>query len=506
MTVSQGNGSLAAFVVVLSETDRKKRSREAGVTRRWLVVAVLILVLTGCSARGVWPDKDAALAAVDEQRALDAVARLASPEYTGRRTGTPGEARAAEWIASQFKDVGLRQLDGTDNYLSTYSVPLYTITAFTGVTARGAAGEAFLGDRGLAAPYAGSGAVQADAVLAGFGVTMPGYDEYAGLDVGGKVVVLLRYSAPSRAVPEEQTYLASKIGRAAANGAAGVIILDIPSSPNPLDMRGQTASAIPDAPPSALASVAGARSLFWAAGLAYDDVVSDAWAGKVVSQDLGLTVQFGITAEWSSAVPAYNVVGVLPGRDTTREILICAHHDHLGIDRGSVMYPGADDDASGVATVIEVARSMIAAGGTPPISVLFASFSGEEEGLLGSHAFAAARPDLAHSLAGVIDLDMMRTTTSGLGAAVQASDDTMTGAIEGAVEDGASLRVIPWTLGSDHATFSLLGVSSCMLTGHGREAPWYHTASDMAADLPAADLGSAARDVLRIAWQLMGST
>lgn len=474
-------------------------------TRRWLVAAVLILALAGCTVHEAGPDKDAALAAVDEQRAHAAVALLASPDYMGRRTGTPGEARAAEWIASQFKDAGLRQLDGTDDYLSAYSAPLYTITAFTGITARGAAGESFLGDRGLASPYAGSGTVQADAVLAGFGVTMTGYDEYAGLDVAGKVVVLLRYSAPSRAVPEEQTYLAAKIGRAAANGAAGVIILDIPSSPNPLDMRGQTVSAIPDAPPSALASLAGARSLFWAAGLVYDDVVNDAWAGKIVSRDLGLTVQFGITAEWNPAAPAYNVAGVLPGRDTTREILVCAHHDHLGIDRGGVMYPGADDNASGVATVIEVARSMILAGGTPPISVWFVSFSGEEEGLLGSQAFVAARPDLAHSLVGVIDLDMMRTTASGLGAAVQASDKTMMGAIQGAIEDGASLRVIPWTLGSDHTTFSLLGVSSCMLAGHGREAPWYHAATDTAADLPAADLGSAARDVLRVVWRLMGS-
>lgn len=474
--------------------------------RRWLVVAGVILVLAGCGPRGSWPDKDRALAAVDAQRAHDAVTLLASPDCAGRRTGTPGEADAATWIASQFKDAGLRVPDGTSSYLSPYTAPLYTVTAFTGITARGTAGESFLGDRGLAAPYAGSGTVQGEAVLAGFGVTITDYDEYAGLDVAGKVVVLLRYSAPSRAVPEEQTYLAAKIARAAAHGAAGVIICDMPSSPNPLDMRGQTVSAIPDAPPSALASLAGARSLFWAAGLVYDDVANDAWAGKIVSQDLHMTVTFGVTAEWNPAATAYNVVGMLPGRDTARQLLICAHHDHLGIDRTGVLYPGADDNASGVAVLLEVARSMTATGGTPPISIWFVSFSGEEEGLLGSQAFVVAQPALARSLVGVIDLDMMRRTASGLGAAVQGSDRTMIGAVEGAISEGAALSIIPWTTGSDHVTFSQLGVSSCMLAGHGREAPWYHAATDTAADLPAADLGSAARDVLRLAWQLMGSS
>ncbi|MHB8070652.1 MAG: M20/M25/M40 family metallo-hydrolase [Candidatus Cryosericum sp.] len=475
-------------------------------SRRWIAVAVLIVALMGCSSQGSWPEKDAALAAIDEQRAHDAVALLASPDYMGRRTGTAGEAKAADWIASQFKDLGLQVPDGSDSYLSTYSAPLYSITAFTGITVRGAAGESFLGDRGLAVPYAGSGTVEADVVLAGFGVTMTGYDEYAGLNVAGKVVVLLRYSAPSRAVPEEQTYLAAKIQRASAHGAAGVIILDVPSSPNPFDMHGQTVSTIQDAPPSALVSLAGARSLFWAAGLVYDDIAKDAWAGKLVSRDLGLTARFGVTGDWNPAAQAYNVAGVLVGRDVTRQLLICAHHDHLGIDRAGVLYPGADDNASGVAVLIEVARSMSSVGGTPPISVLFVSFSGEEEGMLGSQAFVAARPELTRSLIGAIDLDMLRTTASGLGAAVQTSDETMMAAIRGAVKDGASLAVVPWTLGSDHTTFSQLGVPSCMLAGHGREAPWYHAATDTAADLPASDLGSAARDVLRVAWQLMRSS
>lgn len=106
---------------------------EVAVNRRWVVLVLLIVTAAGCRPRTTWPGVDKVVSAVDAQRARDAVAELASPTYAGRRTGTPGES--------------------------------------------------FLGDRGMAIPYAGSGSVEADAVLAGFGVQMTGYDEHAGLDV-----------------------------------------------------------------------------------------------------------------------------------------------------------------------------------------------------------------------------------------------------------------------------------------------------------------------------------
>jgi hypothetical protein len=471
---------------------------------RWAAVIILVVALTGCMHGVGWPDREAAFAAIDERRAHEVITVLASPVYEGRRSGTAGEAMAAGWIASQFKDIGLSEAPGFTDYRSTYPSPLYTIEAFTGITARGTAGESFLGDRAQSAPYAGSGTVEAGAVLAGFGVTMDGYDEYAGLDVIGKVVVILRYSAPSRSVPEAQTYLAAKVSGAASRGAAGVIIVDMPSSPSPFDMEGQTVSALPGAPPSALVSVDGARSLFWAAGLSFDEVAAQAWAGGIVSRDLAMTVRFGVTADWNPEARAYNVAGVLAGRDPTRQVLICAHHDHLGTDRTGAVYPGADDDASGVAVMLEAARAMASAKGPPPVSIWFVSFSGEEEGLLGSAAFAAGTPGLASSLVGVLNLDMMRST-SGLGVAVDSSDERMMDAVSRAIRDGASLAVIPWSGGSDHETFSRLDVPTCMVTAHGREVPWYHATTDTALDFPVSGLGTAVQDVLRVVWGLTGS-
>jgi Zn-dependent M28 family amino/carboxypeptidase len=168
------------------------------------------------------------------------------------------------------------------------------------------------------------------------------------------------------------------------------------------------------------------------------------------------------------------------------------------------MYPGADDNASGVAVMLEMARSIVSLGAVPPVSIWFVAFSGEEEGLLGSAAFVAAAPELAQSLSAVLNLDIMRST-SGLGAAIDPSDQVIMAAVSGAIRDGASLAIIPWTGGSDHETFSRLGVCSCMFAAHGREAPWYHAPTDTAEDLPAADLGAAARDVLRVVWRLIGS-
>ena len=477
---------------------------EVAVNRRWVALVLVFFIGAGCRSRTIWPGVDKVMSAVDAERSYDAVVELASPAYAGRRTGTPGESQAAAWIASQFKDIGLREPPAFKEYLSTYKTPLYVVNSFTGIKASGTRGESFLGDRGLAMPYAGSGSGEADAVLAGVGVQMTGYDEYAGLDVVGKVVVLLRYSAPTRSVPESQTYLAAKVGSAAAHGAAGVLVLDMPSAPNPFDMHGQFVSALPDAPVSALVSLTGARSLFWAAGLSFDDLAAQAWAGQVVSRDLNLKVSLGITASWTPDAPAFNVAGVLPGTDDTRPIMVCAHFDHLGTDRSGVMYPGADDDASGIAVMLEMARSIVSLGAIPPVSIWFVAFSGEEEGLLGSTAFVKAAPELAQSLSAVLDLDMMRST-SGLGVAVDQSEQTIMAAVSGAIQDGASLAIIPWTGGSDHETFSRLGIPNCMFAGHGREASWYHSATDTAEDLPAAALGTAARDVLRVLWGLIGS-
>ena len=494
----------SANLVVEGQSKARASVGEVAVNRRWVVLVLVIVTAAGCRPRIIWPGVDAVVSAVDAQRAHDAVVELASPAYAGRRTGTPGEAQAAAWIASQFKAIGLEEPPGYKDYLATYNAPLYVVSSFTGIKATGTRGESFLGDRGMAMPYAGSGSVEVDAVLAGFGVQMTGYDEYAGLDVAGKVVVLLRYSAPTRSVPESQTYLAAKVGSAAAQGAAGVLILDMPSAANPFDMHGQFVSALPDAPVSALVSLAGARSLFWAAGLSFDDIAEQAWAGQVVSRDLDLKVSFGITASWNPNATSFNVAGVLAGTDDTRPIMVCSHFDHLGTDRSGAMYPGADDDASGVAVMLEMVRSMVSLGAVPPVSIWFVAFSGEEEGLLGSAAFVTAAPELAESLSAVLDLDMMRST-SGLGVAIDPSDQAIMAAVSGAIQDGASLAVIPWTGGSDHETFSRLGVPSCMFSAHGREAQWYHATTDTAEDLPAAALGTAARDVLRVVWRLMGS-
>ena len=446
------------------------------------------------------------MSAVDAQRAHDAVVELASPAYAGRRTGTAGESQAASMDRFTVQgDWPAKSLPGSRSYLATYKTPLYVVNSFTGIKASGTRGESFLGDRGMAMPYAGSGSVEADAVLAGFGVQMTGYDEYAGLDVAGKVVVLLRYSAPTRSVPESQTYLAAKVGSAAAHGAAGVLILDMPSAPNPFDMHGQFVSALPDAPVSALVSLAGARSLFWAAGLSFDDVAEQAWAGQIVSRDLNLKVSLGITASWTPDATAFNVAGLLPGTDDTRPIMVCAHFDHLGTDRSGVMYPGADDDASGVAVMLEMARSIVSLGAVPPVSIWFVAFSGEEEGLLGSAAFVTGSSrtgSIAVRRAGpghdAVDVGPRRGRRS-----IRPGDHDCCLRLQSRMVRHSRSSPGPEARTTRPSAGWAFPAACSRRTGeklHGTTAP-----TDTAEDLPAADLGTAARDVLRVVWRLMGS-
>ncbi|MFZ2414122.1 MAG: hypothetical protein WAW16_07880 [Candidatus Cryosericum sp.] len=131
--------------------------------RRWVVLVLLIVVVAGCRPLTAWPGIDKVMSAVDEQRAHETVAELASPACAGRRTGTTGEAHAAAWITSQFKAAGLEEPRGYKGHFGTYGVPLHVVNSFTGIKATGARGEAFVGDRGMAIPFAGSGNVEADA-------------------------------------------------------------------------------------------------------------------------------------------------------------------------------------------------------------------------------------------------------------------------------------------------------------------------------------------------------
>ncbi|WP_279426344.1 M20/M25/M40 family metallo-hydrolase [Anaeromyxobacter terrae] len=361
-------------------------------------LAPLALALAACSHRGA--GHAAPEPAIDPARALAEVAWLADPAREGRGVGTAGGDEAARWIAERFREAGLAPALG-GGYLQEFQAPFRATLEARNALAIGEAPLA-LGEDFLPFGFSDDGAVEAEVVFAGHGITALdlGYDDYAGLDVKGKIVLVAqdfpRESDPASPFRDPRQYRFSewryKAMNARDHGAVGLLgVRDVWAHEAPDDLppwRGQVASR---------AGVVAARVTAAALARAGIDVPALAAPGgadgRPHSRPLGIHARLSVEVLHERAATA-NVVAILPGRDPAVAdecVVVGAHHDHLGLggdaslapDRLGTIHPGADDNASGVAALLAVARAF-AAEGPPRRTVLFAAFAAEELGILGS--------------------------------------------------------------------------------------------------------------------------
>jgi len=362
---------------------------------------------------------------------------LADPLLEGREAGTRGFDLAAAYVASQFAQLGLKPLGEAGSWLQ--AVPLKTgrLAAPAPVLAlcRGDRCEplAYLDEFSTRADLASTHSdVSAPLVFAGYGIQAPGFglDDYAGLDVRGKIVVTLS-GRPPALPPEEGAHFGSartKAELAVKLGAIGLIQLATMRSEivAPFHLARQYADSIamdwlaPDGSGgnevagqrvSATVSVQAAPKLLAALGTDYARLVADAEAGRPVPRgDLGLSARLVRDTAHGQAL-SHNVVGLLEGRHPRlkREVVVLsAHLDHLGRKpgpNGDIVYPGAMDNALGVATLLETAR-LLAQGPAPERSIVFVALTGEEKGLIGSSWFASHPPVPAEWLVAAVNIDM----------------------------------------------------------------------------------------------------
>lgn len=363
------------------------------------------------------------------------VEHLASPALEGRATGSPGADAAATYIVGQLRALGASPLPGRDDFLVPFEYTARMRDDGTTLTiTRGDATERFdqpADVQGLS--FSDSTEVSGEVVFAGYGLAMPegaglGYDSYATLDVKDKIVVVLRYfpedaDADLRAALARYSGLRYKALMARERGAKGLIVVTGPRSPN----AGTTVPLAYDTSSAgsgiAAASVSGevAARLFAGHGQSLEEVQAQLDTGNphvtgFALEGVRVTLSPKVARETATS---HNVVGYLPA--TARIALpkpmvaIGAHYDHLGRgNRGSSLargdeadqaHPGADDNASGVAAVLEAARQL--ARGQRQRGVILAFWSGEEMGLLGSGAFVASPPVPLDDVAAYVNLDMV---------------------------------------------------------------------------------------------------
>ena len=357
---------------------------------------------------------------------------LASEKLAGRGTGTPGINLARDYIAAEFAKYGLRPGGEKGGYFQGFD-------AAVGVTAKepsnlrlGTEEPLTLNEDWVPLGLSASDRIAAEVVFAGYGITAKnyGYDDYEGIDVKGKVVLVLRYEPPPRDAdspfkkfPQYSIHAAlrTKANNARDHGAVGMILVDLNDAG-----RGQT-----ELLSTASSLWRGGGSLV--AAQAKRDVVEKRLAARGISLAALKEKIDGTEKPASMPLPgmtaaiqvnlaevrrrAENVVAVLPGGEPSfrdENIVIGAHYDHLGLGHyggrdaraAGTIHPGADDNASGAAVLLDLARRLAQLPVKPARTIVFAAFSAEELGLFGSRHFVDSAQSIASTKA-MINLDMV---------------------------------------------------------------------------------------------------
>ena len=439
----------------------------------------------------------------DGEKAFEHVRHLASDEFAGRKSGTPGYARAAEYVAAKMKELGLQP--GGENGTWFQEVPFKNWSNFAPPTRLEIVSperRVYFPGRGRDfTPVSGtsSGIVRGRTAFAGHGVSSekPAWDDYDGLDVAGRVLVILPDAPPGFDDTEGRAWsLEKKAKLAAEKGAVGLIEMDLPEAgrPSPAARRRMRRFIKQgECPPNFVVIQAGESfldDLFYSTKKSWKDAVSRILRMKKPCSfliDAALEMEAHFVREDRTA---RNVIGLLPGRDPKLKdevIIMGGHLDHLGIGFDGFIYNGADDNAVSAGTVLETARVLIASGFRPARSVLFCAWAGEELGLVGSRYYTQHPVFPLEKTVAYLNVDMVGLGDSDLlvGGMWEYSQfyDLLKPALD--PEIAAKLKPRVNYRGSDHTSFWGKGVTALSLRsgevrtgGLDDEHPEYHRPGD----------------------------
>jgi Zn-dependent M28 family amino/carboxypeptidase len=398
--------------------------------KRLNIIPVLLILATGVFAQQ--PD-----------RIQQDVKHLASDALEGRRTGTKGATEAARYIAAEFSRVGLKPLTedarrngSASRYLQQFpyvaGVKLGKENAFTLANQKLEVDVDW-----LPLGFSSSAKVSGKLVFAGYGITASelNHNDYANANAAGNIAVALQ-GTPDGANPHGQFARFESVrwkAVAARNAGAKALIVIAREATFKDDRLARLVydNTAGDAGlPVVILSRDAADRLLAASGTSLTQLEQSTPDGKALTGPVTLS-----TDVVRSEVPAYNVLGMLEGSDPVLKqeyVVIGAHYDHLGrggegsgslAPRSGEIHYGADDNASGTAGVLELARVFSAQTPRPKRTIIFMAFGGEEEGLLGSNYYVNHPLIPLASTVAMINMDMIgrmnnrRLVVGGVGTA-----------------------------------------------------------------------------------------
>jgi Zn-dependent M28 family amino/carboxypeptidase len=395
---------------------------------RYLLLAILALALQPSASDG--------------QRWWTHIEFLADDSLQGRNVGTPGFEKAAGYVEQQFKEIGLKP-GGTSGYRQAVKLESRVLVPEESTVALVRDGQSEpLEPREAATLRARgelNGSIDAPMVFVGYGLSVPEarWDDLAGLDLHGKIAVYVTAPVPAEMPDNVRSHVSSTGERWAVLRKAGAIgIATLPNGAVQPSGRGgaqPSAAPRPAAPPSPQPTIVladreleeqagqqvslsvtrrGADKLLAGSGHSFDEIAALIREKKPLPH-FALTGTLRVHATLKrEPLDSENVIGIYEGSDPklkSEYVVMSAHLDHVGVGRpqnGDAIYNGAMDDASGVASVIEIARHVKASGAAPRRSIVFMTVTAEEKGELGSKYFAAHPTVPAGKIVADITLDM----------------------------------------------------------------------------------------------------
>ena len=462
--------------------------------RSWLPLALLLLTVAAPAAsaqRTIVPPAESELRATVET--------LTGPGMDGRRSGTAGGDLAAEQLADWLKAAGLRPGGERGSFFQSFVVT--SATRVAPGTALAVNGRML--DLGREwAPHGGSlrERAEGEVVFAGYGIDTPeaGYDDWAGIDVRERIVLVLDGAPPHLA--GASTSRLEKLIAARRAGARAVLLVG-----DTLPTLGATAAAVRIV--SATITPAAADALLAPSGTTVARL-SETIAQRRAPASMALG---GTRADVRVALEvvdrdAVNVIGILPGSDPAlgdEALVLGAHYDHLG-HTGGATYPGADDNGSGTAVVVGLARAFAAAGPRPR-TLVFALFGAEELGLVGSGRYVKSPALPLGRTAAMLNFDMVgrlhdgSLTVSGVESGSTLRDVVTRSARAAGIK--TTLRDSPYGP-SDHSSF--YGAGAPVLFFHTGAHADYHKPSDTSEKIDAAGMARIAALGAQVTERLAG--
>ena len=499
-------------------------------SRVWMLVCTAIALLLPPQSSLAQTPEIAFQPAIDSlsvDRMLADIRTLSGPSFNGRQSGTKADLESAQWVAHEFRSAGLR-LPLVRN--GSLSIPL-----FTGKDGASSGAMATLVSTPLIAPEptlqvgstdhlaiktlgsdylpifdSPSADVQAQIVFAGYGIVDPaqGVDDYAGVDVNNRIVLFLR-GKPEH-YPRSISH-ADKVRFARERGAIGYLTATGPIL-HPYEIRrGVTGSPsafygqlpLDQAIPGAWISTALAQELLAESNghvpdrlRVLQEHLNQAAESQATGTDRFASLQWRTTTEEGMLV---NVLGMLPGTGT-ETVIIGAHRDHFGRP-GGILFPGADDNASGTAVILEVARALAKLEVRPSRTILFVSFSGEERDLLGSRLYTSRPIVPLNSTKAMINIDHAGVGNGRLTVGVTGLEKDVLLAAGKAAGLHDKLDLYGFFPGGDHVPFKEADVPTVTVVSGGVH-PHFHQPTDTADTINPDILKTVARYVLAIVWQL----